>query len=156
PRHRLEDRLRFLALRPDVEFYYAAADAYVGPSLEDAFALPPIEAMACGLPVIASSYAGVSEVITDGVDGLILKDPTDAASLARLISDLYTDSTLRKRLGENARTTACQYAWGGNAEQLGAMFEEALAKKRSSRGQSLPDPGHLTAGEKSTVAYKAN
>src|SRR5439155_22142163 len=156
PRHRLEDRLRFLALRPDVEFYYAAADAYVGPSLEDAFALPTLEAMVCGLPVIASGHAGVSEVITDGVDGLILKDPTDAASLARLISDLYTDSTLRKRLGENARTTACQYAWSRNAEQLGAMFEEALAKKCGRHGQRLPGCGHLTSGEKSPVAYKAN
>ena len=105
---------------------------------------------------IASSQAGVSEVITDGVDGLILKEPTDAASLARLISNLYTDSTLRKRLGENAPKTACRYAWSRNAEQLGDMFEEALAKKRSSRGQSLPDRGRLTAGERPTVDYKAN
>jgi len=48
----LEGRVLFLPQRPDVEWYYAAADAYIGPSLEDSFALPPLEAMACGLSVI--------------------------------------------------------------------------------------------------------
>ena len=127
----LADRVSFLPPRADVEFYYAAADAYVGPSLEDAFALPPLEAMACGLPVIVSSQAGVSELITDGVDGLILEDPRDAASLAKLISTLAGDPGLRKRLGENARKTACHYTWDRNAEQLGALFDEVLAKKES-------------------------
>ena len=130
-RHGLEDAVHFLPPRLDVEFYYAAADAYVGASLEDAFGLPVLEAMACGLPVIASGQAGVSEVITHGVDGLILEDPRDAAALARLISELYSDSALRKRLGENARRTACQYTWSRNAEQLAAMFEEALANRAS-------------------------
>ena len=51
----LDGRVHFLPPRPDVEFYYAAADAYVGPSLEDTFALPPQEAMACGMPVIVSA-----------------------------------------------------------------------------------------------------
>ncbi len=69
----LERRVHFLPPRPDVEFYYAAADAYVGPSLEDTFALPPQEAMACGMPVIVSAENGTSEIITDGSDGLILR-----------------------------------------------------------------------------------
>ena len=56
--------------------------------------------MACGLPVIVSSQAGVSEVITDRVDGLVLKDPRDAASLAKLISELQHDPSLRRALGE--------------------------------------------------------
>ena len=91
--------------------------------------MPVLEAMACGLPVIASGQAGVSEVITHGVDGLILNDPRDAAALARLISELYSDSALRKRLGENARRTASQYTWSRNADEIGDVFEEALAKR---------------------------
>ncbi len=78
----LSSRITFLPVRPDVEMYYAAADAYAGPSLEDAFALPPLEAMACGLPVIVSRRTGVSEIITEGVDGFILEDPEDSAVLA--------------------------------------------------------------------------
>src|SRR5439155_10252103 len=49
---RLGSQVLFLPPRADIEIYYAAADCYVGPSLDDAFALPPAEAMACGLPVI--------------------------------------------------------------------------------------------------------
>ena len=59
--------MKFVPPRNDIEFYYAAADAYVGPSLEDTFAQPPAEAMACGLPVIVSSANGTSEIVTDGV-----------------------------------------------------------------------------------------
>jgi UDP-glucose:(heptosyl)LPS alpha-1,3-glucosyltransferase len=93
----LEQRVTFLPPRPDVEFYYAAADVYVSPSWEDAFGLPPLEAMACGLPAIVSSRAGVSEVITDGVDGIVLKDPKDVTSLARMISSLHGNPALRGR-----------------------------------------------------------
>ena len=72
--HGLTDRVRFLPPRPDVEFYYAAADAYASPTLEDSFGLPPAEAMACGLPVITSRAAGVSELIHSGEDGFVLED----------------------------------------------------------------------------------
>jgi UDP-glucose:(heptosyl)LPS alpha-1,3-glucosyltransferase len=93
----LHDRVLFLPPRQDVEFYYAAADAYVGPSPEDAFSLPPLEGIAYGLPVIVSCHSGVSEIITHGVDGFILKDPQDAEELARLIRFLYENSDLRHR-----------------------------------------------------------
>jgi UDP-glucose:(heptosyl)LPS alpha-1,3-glucosyltransferase len=125
----LDEQLTFLPIRPDVEFYYAAADVYVCPSLEDAFAFPPFEAMACGLPVIVSSQAGVSELITDGVDGLLLKDPRDAEALARLIGNLFSDPALRRRLGESAAKTASQYTWERNAEQFKVLFEEVLQGK---------------------------
>ena len=48
---------------------YAAADVYVSPSQEDSFGLPVLEAMACGLPVVTSAAAGVSELVKDGVAG---------------------------------------------------------------------------------------
>ena len=70
-RHGLSERVRFLPSRQDICFYYAAADAYVGPSLEDTFAQPPAEAMACGLAVITSVTNGTAEIITDGVDRLV-------------------------------------------------------------------------------------
>jgi UDP-glucose:(heptosyl)LPS alpha-1,3-glucosyltransferase len=131
----LEDRLQFLPLRRDVEFYYAAADAYVGPSLEDAFAMPPLEAMACGLPVIVSRQAGVSEVITHESDGLVLENPEDAAALASMIRELYTNVSLRQRLGTNASNTAMKYTWYRNAEQLRAVMEEILrARNRAPKG----------------------
>ena len=69
----LNGRVRFLPPRKDIEFYYAAADMYAGPSLEDTGPLPPVEAMACGVPAILSASCGTAEIITDGVNGLILR-----------------------------------------------------------------------------------
>jgi glycosyltransferase involved in cell wall biosynthesis len=125
----LEDRVAFLPLRPDVEFHYAAADVYVGPSLEDAFGMPPLEAMACGVPSIVSSQAGVSEVITEGVDGFILADPHDSGRLAELIDLLCSNKALRQKIGEAAAMTAQQYTWDKNAAQLGQLFKEVLRRK---------------------------
>ena len=125
----LAEKVRFLPARPDVEFYYAAADAYVGPSLEDTFAQPPAEAMACGLPVITSITNGTAEIITDGVDGLILREPTDAADLAAKIRLLLNDAGLRSRLGEQAARTAQQYTWDRNGEEIRAILQGVLQRK---------------------------
>jgi glycosyltransferase involved in cell wall biosynthesis len=133
----LEDRVHLLPPRTDVEFYYAAADAYAGPSLEDTFALPPAEAMACGLPVIVSSANGTCEIITDGVDGLILVDPTDASTLSRMIRRLFEDREFRERLGENAAKTAQQYTWERNGRDLAAIFEEILQRKVNANERTL-------------------
>jgi glycosyltransferase involved in cell wall biosynthesis len=125
----LRGRVQFRSPRSDVEFFYAAADAYAGVSLEDTFALPPAEAMACGLPVIVSAANGTSEIMTNEFDGLILQDPADASALAELIRRLYECPDLRVRLGENASTTARQYTWERNARELKAILESVLRKK---------------------------
>jgi glycosyltransferase involved in cell wall biosynthesis len=128
-RLQLNDRVTFLPLRSDVEFYYAAADLYVGPSLEDAFGMPPLEAMACGVPCIVSSQMGVSEVVTDGVEGFILGDPRDSDKLSELIGLLHRDEALRQKMGDAAVKTAEQYTWDHNAEQLNQLFQEVLRRK---------------------------
>jgi UDP-glucose:(heptosyl)LPS alpha-1,3-glucosyltransferase len=128
-RYCVEKCVVFLPPRSDVEFYYSAADAYVSPALEEAFGLPPLEAMACGLPVIVSIQAGISEVVTDGVDGFVLKDPKDVASLAKLISALHNNPALRQTLGANAARTARQFTWERNAAQLSAIFEQAIERR---------------------------
>jgi glycosyltransferase involved in cell wall biosynthesis len=133
----LAECVRFCPPRKDVEFYYAAADAYVGPSLEDTFALPAVESMACGLPVIISSRAGAADLVTDGVDGLILRDPTDAAKLAAMIRHLCGDPELCRRLGEQASITAQQYTWERNGREVASIFEEILRRKAHAAPHSL-------------------
>jgi UDP-glucose:(heptosyl)LPS alpha-1,3-glucosyltransferase len=132
PRLDLEGRVQFLQPSPDVVQFYAAADAYVGPSRHDSFAHPTAEAMACGLPVITSLNNGGSEIITDGVDGLILPDATDSERLARLLGRLYQDSELRRTLGANAVHRARQLTWDRQAEQLRQLFQEALRRRSAS------------------------
>jgi glycosyltransferase involved in cell wall biosynthesis len=127
----LNSQVRFLPSRPDVIFYYAAADAYVGPSLEDTFAQPPAEAMACGLPVITSAANGTAEIITDGVDGLIVRDATDVGELVNRLRLIRTDPELRQRLGERAAQTARHYTWDRNGVELREIFEQVLAGKQA-------------------------
>ena len=131
-RNGLADRVQFLPPRPDVEFYYAAADLYASPSLEDAFALPPLEAMACGLPVIVSRETGVCETIHHGEDGFILEDPEDTQTLAEWIGRLAADKNLCQTVGANAALTAQKITWESNA----AGMKEVIEKVRQS-GQDL-------------------
>jgi glycosyltransferase involved in cell wall biosynthesis len=129
----LRERVLFLPPRPDVESYYAAADIYVAPSLEDAFALPPAEAMACGVPVIVSSRAGVSEIVTHGADGLVLRDPTSADELAELIHQLCEDSSLLKCISKQSIQTAQNYTWKSNAVKMHMLFQETIRRKLLSK-----------------------
>jgi glycosyltransferase involved in cell wall biosynthesis len=135
----LAGRVRFLPSRPDVEFFYAAADAYVGPSLEDAFAQPPAEAMACGLPVITSRNNGGAEIISHGSDGLILEDPEDVRTLAEWIRKLLDDPHFRSSLAANAARTARKFTWENNAAEMKTLFEEARLGRREQRANRRQD-----------------
>ncbi|HEV2304064.1 MAG TPA: glycosyltransferase family 4 protein [Candidatus Acidoferrales bacterium] len=126
----LNSSVQFLPLRPDPELYYAAADAYAGPSLEDAFGIPPLEAMACGLPVIVSRQAGVSELIAHGEDGYILENPQEPRELTSLIAKLCEDKELRQRIGRRAAETARQYTWERNAARFHEILQHVLEKKQ--------------------------
>jgi UDP-glucose:(heptosyl)LPS alpha-1,3-glucosyltransferase len=130
----LSDHVRFLPSRRDIAFYYAAADAYVGPSLEDTFAQPPAEAMACGLSVITSITNGTAEIITAGFDGLIVQDPSNAEELAAQIRRLCRDPNFLHRLGENAANTALRYTWDQNGEQMKDIFMSILRRKKARLG----------------------
>lgn len=126
----LDGRMIVLPQVPQIESYYAAADMYAGPSLEDSFAIPPLEAMACGLPVIVSRQAGVSELLTHGVDGFILEDSGNSRQLAEFIHCIYKNADLRQHLSVRAEMTARLYTWQRNAEEMKRIFEECLREKR--------------------------
>lgn len=133
----LGSAVRFCPPRVDVEFYYAAADVYTGPSLEDTFALPPAEAMACGVPAIVSRDMGVCEIITNAIDGLILEGAKDSAGLAAMIRRLYEDPEFRNRLGQNAAETMRQYTWERNGRELTAILREIQTRKTGYSTQTL-------------------
>jgi glycosyltransferase involved in cell wall biosynthesis len=128
---RLEDRVRFLAPSADVLSFYAAADAYVAPSLEDAFGLPILEAMACGLAVIASVQAGASENVVDGTTGYLLRDPMNHAELADLIRRLASDKSAAQRIGAAAaQFVKSSVSWDHNAAATREFLENALASRQ--------------------------
>ncbi len=111
-------RVGFLNPSADVLQFYAAADAYVGPSLEDAYGLPILEAMACGLPVVVSKAAGASEIISDGENGLLLENPRDVKTLAQLMRRLCTSREFASTLGSAAGRRAADESWEAHANRI--------------------------------------
>jgi len=127
----VSQRCRFESSRQDVLDFYAAADLYVSPSREDSFALPVVEAMACGLPAITSIFAGVSSLLHDGVDSLILRDPNDAKTLATMIRTLYQGAEWRSRMGQAAAKAALEWTWDRNAADVWELLKDTAASKLS-------------------------
>jgi glycosyltransferase involved in cell wall biosynthesis len=121
--------------------YFSCADLFVLPSIKDAHGnidgLPTVllEAMSCGLPVIASQIGGISEVIQDHQNG-VLVPPRDEAALAVAIQDLLENPAKREYLGHEARisvTTALH--WGQVAEEFITIFDESI-RRASSKPQT--------------------
>ena len=95
--------------------------------------MPVAEAMACGLPVITSVFAGVSAMLRDGIDGFVLQEPRDAETLAKLIRMLFEQKELRSRVGEAAAKAALEWTWDRNAERFWDFLKEVSAKRHPSR-----------------------
>jgi glycosyltransferase involved in cell wall biosynthesis len=97
------DRVQLLGLRDDVAEVLQAADVFVHPAIwGEAFGLTIAEAMATGLPVVASRVGGIPELVTHGETGLLVP-PGDAGALAGALDRLAADGEERARLGANAR-----------------------------------------------------
>jgi UDP-glucose:(heptosyl)LPS alpha-1,3-glucosyltransferase len=123
-REGVADRVRLLPATCHVERYYAAADLFLFPTLYDSFGLVVTEAMASGLPVVCGSAAGAAELIEDGVSGLIVDDAWNPAALAGAMSRLVVDASLRRQLGEAARTRVEAHTWDRVAAQTMAVYRE--------------------------------
>ncbi len=119
----------FLPPRNDVIFYYSTADVVVGPSLEDTFALPITEGMACGIPVITSLATGASELIINGQDGILLSNPEDPEELASSIRWLYGDKNLRHQLGKSGSRAVARLNWDESSLQVANVLKGNLAQR---------------------------
>ena len=96
-----------------------------------------IEAMACGIPVVATAISGIPELIEDGVTGLLVA-PDDPAALAAAIERLLGDAALRRRLGEAGRKKVCDTrALDGSVLPLAQLFRARLS------GHAAPSPAPL-------------
>jgi glycosyltransferase involved in cell wall biosynthesis len=120
----------------------AAADAVVVPSVVDGRGrvdgLPNtlLEALACGRAVVATTVGGISEIVEDGDNGLLVP-PNDSHAIVEALVRLRDDRVLRNRLGEEARRFAVeQLSWAASAE----AFEQAYLRALSHRGGREPAP----------------
>src|SRR5256885_11742754 len=106
----IADRVRLIGYLNDDELraLYSSCRAFIYPSLYEGFGLPPLEAMACGAPVIASRIAALEETIGDAA---ILVDPLDADSLAAAIIDVCENEEQRKKLIAAGTVHAARFSW---------------------------------------------
>ena len=105
----------------DVPALISGALAFVFPSLYEGFGLPPLEAMACGTPVLTSNAASLPEVVGDSA---LLADPTDTISIAHGLCRLHEDAALRDRLSRKGLQRASGFTWEESARQLYRVYQE--------------------------------
>ncbi|MCZ7569698.1 MAG: glycosyltransferase family 4 protein [Ardenticatenaceae bacterium] len=101
---------------------YNGAAVFVFPSLYEGFGLPPLEAMACGTPVITSTTSACAELATDAA---LLVDPTDELAIAEALRQVLTDSDLAADLRQRGLARVAAFSWEQTAEQTLAVYEAA-------------------------------
>lgn len=106
----------------DLPALYGAATLFTYPSLYEGFGLPPLEAVACGTPVVASNAGALPEVLGDAA---LLVDPLDEGALAAAMQRLLTDRDLRAALRERGLARARQFTWARCARATWAVYEAA-------------------------------
>ncbi|MBA7617056.1 Lipopolysaccharide core biosynthesis protein RfaG [subsurface metagenome] len=126
----VREKIIFVSGRVNIWEYYAASDIFVFPTIYEPFGLVIVEAMASGLPVITSRSAGAADLMTDGVDCLLLSDPSDINDLAAKIELLMSNAELRKTMGERARKTAEKLSWDRVAEKTLEVYNSVLKRER--------------------------
>ena len=129
----LRDHVRFLGERGDLIAVLQQSDLFLLPSQTESFGLAALEAMACGVPVVASDVGGISEVVADGETGL-LAAAGDVAGMARHARRLLTDEELRRRMSRAARRLAVtQFRLTPAVDRYEAVYRRVLTPSSSTR-----------------------
>ncbi|MDP2935054.1 MAG: glycosyltransferase, partial [Dehalococcoidia bacterium] len=112
----IQDRVVFLGQVPEEDKapLYSACTVFVFPSLYEGFGLTPLEAMACGAPVVCSRASSLPEVVGEAA---VLFDPTDVEEMARALTKTLTDRSLRERMRQAGLEQAGKFSWRRTAEE---------------------------------------
>lgn len=122
---KLEDKVLFTQYIPDEDMnpLMCGALAFVFPSIYEGFGIPPLEAMACGVPVLASNAASLPEVTGDCA---VTCDPYSEEEIAEGLRRLYSDSELRADLSRRGLERAKTLTWDSSAEKLYSVYKELM------------------------------
>jgi len=156
------DRVEFVGRRDRAELaaYYNAADIFVTTPWYEPFGITPLEAMACGTPVIGSNVGGIKFSVRDGETGYLVP-PNDPAALAERIAHLYRHPKLLALLGRQAiRRVNDLFTWDRVATGIADVYEEVvrvaeLSEPDASDRRARDTPPRRTSPEHQVVAAEA-
>jgi glycosyltransferase involved in cell wall biosynthesis len=114
----------------DLVALYNAAALFVFPSLIEGFGLPPLEAMACGTPVVCANTTALPEVVGDAG---VLVDPQDVDQLAGAMARVLADRALQADLGRRGLARATQFSWEATARATRDVYRQVVASRRRKR-----------------------
>lgn len=142
------DKVHFLGHRPrqSLRRHYAAANVFVTTPWYEPFGITPLEAMACGIPVVASAVGGLQYTVTDGVTGYLVP-PRDPASLAQSLSHLHANPRLTLAMGRaGMRRVRSLFTWERVTKMLLDVYDDTLQSRRRAE-LAL----HITTQERPTL-----
>lgn len=137
--------------REVLRFYYAAADVFVTTPWYEPFGITPLEAMACGTPVVGSDVGGIKFSVAHGETGYLVP-PNDPDALAQRVAQLFLQPELARDMGLAAvRRAQERFTWAGVANQLAALFDATVqprsaVRARAGLGRGAPAGSGLHAG----------
>lgn len=128
----LGDRVQVIDETSDVGPYYACANVYVHPTLNDSFGMAPLEAMSFGLPVILSPapWCGFAQYVQADTEALVLDHPEDAAQLAQFIGRIDQDAACRDVLVNGAAAVVARHAWSEVAARYTELYRLVLEERQ--------------------------
>jgi len=125
---KLEKKVRFLGRVSDLELMmlYSLADVFVFPSFYEGFGVPPLEAMACGTPVITSNTSSLPEVVGDAA---IMVNPHKINEIASAINRVLENKQLQEDLRQKGYTRAAHFTWFRSAQKMLSIYQQLYAGK---------------------------
>jgi len=126
----LHDRVRFVEPQPHhiLSTYYRAADVVLAPSRSESFGLVALEAMACGVPVVASAVGGLLSLIDDYSTGRLI-DGRDPVDYAKAVAEILDNPLLRESMGAAAVEKSRRYTWGFAAARLRRLYSDLTVRE---------------------------
>jgi glycosyltransferase involved in cell wall biosynthesis len=121
-------RVRFLGRVPDEELalWYNVASVFAYPSIYEGFGLPPLEAMACGTPVVVANTSSLPEVVGDAGE---LAGPEDVGAWSRALRSLLADRERAGEMGRRGMSQARKFSWDRAARETAQVYRQVLAGK---------------------------
>jgi glycosyltransferase involved in cell wall biosynthesis len=129
--HGLQDRVVLIGYVPDEDLppLYSGASLFVFPSLYEGFGLPPLEAMACGTPVVCSNTSSLPEVVGDAA---LLVNPLDAEAMARAMATILENRQLADQLRKAGLARVRDFSWNSTADRTLKAYRSLLLNQEES------------------------